>query len=123
MVSCVLAMSMQAQTVRVMRFVTTAGEESEVALNSLQKVVFTPDSVVLIAAEDGAQTPLYKYDYQSILFTESSSKEGLQVTGDGLQVKGEKFIKDGQLYIMYKGTMYNIYGLEIGDWKLEIEDL
>jgi len=115
MVSCVLAMSMQAQTVRVMRFVTTAGEESEVALNSLQKVVFTPDSVVLIAAKDGVQTPLYKYDYQSILFTESSSEKGLQVTGDGLQVKGEKFIKDGQLYIMYKGTMYNIYGLEIGD--------
>ena len=115
MVSCVLAMGMQAETVRVMRFVTTAGEEREVALNSLQKVVFTPDSVVLIAAEDGAQTPLYKYDYQSILFTESSSEEGLQVTGDGLQERGEKFIKDGQLYIMYEGRMYNIYGLEIGD--------
>ena len=75
--SCILALGMHAETTRVMRFVPVAGKESEVTLNSLQKVVFTRDSVVLVAAKDGAQTPLYKYDYQSILFTESSSEEGL----------------------------------------------
>ena len=93
-----------------MRFVPVAGEESEVALNTLRKVVFTPDSVVLIAAQDGAQTPMYKYDYQAIIFTESSSPEGLQVTGDGLPVSGEKFIQDGQLYIRHDNIIYNILG-------------
>lgn len=35
-----------------------------------------------------------------------------QVTDDGLQEKGEKFIKDGQLYIRRGGRIYNIL-----DWK------
>jgi len=96
----------------VMRFVPIAGAESEVALNTLQKVVFTPDSVVLIAAKDRTQTPLYKYDYQAIVFTESSSPERLQVTGDGLR-ESEKFIKDGQLYIRHDDIIYNIMGLKI----------
>ena len=36
--------------------------------------------------------------------------KGLQVTGDGLQERGEKFIKDGQLYIRRDGHVYNILG-------------
>ena len=113
-----MAMGLHAETIRVMRFVPVAGEESEVALDDLQKVVFTRDSVVLIAAKDGAQTPIYKYDYQAIVFGESSSPEGLRDTGDGLRVTGEKFIKDGRLYIRREGKIYNIFGLEIVDWRL-----
>ena len=113
LVSCVMAMGLHAETIRVLRFVPVAGSESEVAINSLQKVVFTPDSVVLIAAKDGAQTPMYKYDYRSILFAESSSEGVDEVKSEELREKGEKFIKDGQLFIRYKGTMYNIWGLEI----------
>ena len=40
-VSCLLAMGMQAETVRVMRFVAVDGAEQEVAMGSLQKVVFS----------------------------------------------------------------------------------
>lgn len=112
MVSCILATCLHAETIRVMRFVPVAGAESEVAINSLQKVVFTPDSVVLISAKGGAATPMYKYDYQAIVFEESST-EGLQVTGDGLQEKGEKFIKDGQLFIRLDGEIYNILGIKV----------
>ena len=114
MVSCFLAMGLHAETIRVMRFVPVAGSESEVALSSLQKMVFTRDSVVLISAEDGEATPMYKYDYQAILFDESSKAERLdEVKSEELRVKSEKFIKDGQLYIMYKGTMYNIQGQRV----------
>ena len=109
-VSCIMAMGMYAETIRVMRFVPVAGAESEVALNSLQKVVFTRDSVVLISALDGEPTPMYKYDYRSVLFAESSSSDGVTVSGERLEVSGEKFIKDGQLFIMYKGTMYDARG-------------
>ena len=97
-----------------MRFVPVAGDESEVALNTLQKVVFTQDSVVIIAAKDGAQTPMYKYNYQAIVFTESSSPERLdEVKSKELRVKSEKFIKDGQLYILYEGTMYDVRGRKV----------
>ncbi len=97
-----------------MRFVPVAGDESEVALNTLQKVVFTQDSVVLIAAKDGAQTPMYKYNYQAIVFSESSSPERLdEVKSKELRVKSEKFIKDGQLYILYEGTMYDVRGRKV----------
>ena len=112
-VSCIMAMGLQAETVRVMRFVPVAGEESEVALDNLQKVVFTRDSVVLIPAKDGEAMPMYKYDYQSILFAESSSEDVEEVKSEELRAKSEKFIKDGQLYIRYEGTMYNVLGLKI----------
>jgi len=109
-----MAVSGMAEGTKVMRFVPMAGEESEVALNTLQKVVFTPDSVVLVAAQDGAQTPMYKYDYQAIVFGESSTPTGVeQVTGDGLPVTGEKFIKEGQIYIRYNGQIYDLLGVKI----------
>ena len=113
-VSCIMAIALYAETIRVLRFVPVAGAESKVALSSLQKVVFTPDSFVLIAAKDGEATPMYKFDYQSILFDESGTPEGLQVTGDRLPVSGEKFIKDGQLYIKYEGRMYDVLGRSKG---------
>lgn len=103
-------MGLQAETTRVLRFVPVAGAESEVAQNSLQKVVFTQDSIVLISASDGEPTPMYKYDYQSILFAESSSEGIDEVKSEEPRVKSEKFIKDGQLYIMYGGRMYDVQG-------------
>jgi len=113
-VSCILAIGLHAETIRVLRFVPVAGSESEVALDSLRKVVFTPDSVVLIAAKDGAQTPMYKYDYQAILFAESSGPEGVdEVKSEELRVKREKFIRDGQLFIRLDGQVYNIMGFKI----------
>ena len=110
-VSCLLSMGLQAETIRVLRFVPIAGSESEVALNNLQKVVFTQDSVVLIAVKDGAQTPMYKYDYQAIVFDESGSQEidGVQST-DRFTDRSQKFIKDGCLYIRRDEHVYNILG-------------
>ncbi len=111
---CTLVPLAWAEGTPVMRFVPVAGDESEVALNTLQKVVFTQDSVVIIAAKDGAQTPMYKYNYQAIVFTESSSPERHdEVKSKELRVKGEKFIKDGQLYILYEGTMYDVRGRKV----------
>lgn len=111
---CTLVLLAWAEGTPVMRFVPVAGDESEVALNTLQKVVFTQDSVVLIAAKDGAQTPMYKYNYQAIVFTESSNPERLdEVKSKELRVKSEKFIKDGQLYILYEGTMYDVRGRKV----------
>jgi len=108
-----MAMGAQAETVRVMRFVPVAGEESEVALNSLQKVVFTRDSVVLISVKDGEATPMYKYDYQAIVFEESSSPAEVEPT-PGPSLKGwEKFIRDGQLFIRREGKVYNVFGVMI----------
>ena len=112
-VSCIMAMGAQAETVRVMRFVPVAGEESEVALNSLQKVVFTRDSVVLISVKDGEATPMYKYDYQAIVFEESSSPAEVEPT-PGPSLKGwKKFIRDGQLFIRREGKVYNVFGVMI----------
>lgn len=107
-----MALGLQAETIRVLRFVPVAGTESEVALDSLRKVVFTRDSVVLISAKDGEAVPVYKYDYRSILFAESSSPEAIeQVTEQ--QPQAVKFIRDGQLFICLDGQVYNILGNKI----------
>ena len=113
-VSCIMAMGIHAENIRVMRFVPVAGAESEVALNSLQEVVFTRDSVVLIAAADGEPTPMYKYDYRSILFAESSPTEIEEVRTETVgTMRSEKFIKDGQLFIRLDKQVYNLFGTKI----------
>ena len=112
MATCILSIFLHAETTRVLRFVPVSGAESEVAINDLRKVVFTPDSIVLIAAKGGAQTPMYKYDYQSILFAESTTPEAIEQATD-LQSQAVKFIRDGQLLIRLDEQVYNIFGNKI----------
>ena len=109
-----MAIGLYAETVRVLRFVPVAGEESEVASEDLQRVVFTRDSVVLISARDGEATPMYKYDYRSILFAKGGSTAIEEDRSETVStVRSEKFIKDGQLYIRHKGILYNVLGFEV----------
>lgn len=105
-------MGMQAETVRVMRFVAVDGAEQEVAMGSLQKVVFTANSMLLISAKGEETTPMCKYDYRSILFTESGSEEGIEgvQSTDRSADRVQKYIKDGYLYIRLDGHVYNILG-------------
>lgn len=112
-VSGIIAMSVHAETTRVLRFVPLAGSESEVAINSLQKVVFTPDSIVLIAATNGEATPMYKYDYQSILFATGEIPSDIETIFESANHQIFKFIKDGQLFIRLDEQVYNIFGNKI----------
>ena len=107
-----MAICLHAETIPVLRFVPVTGAESEVAINSLQKVVFSRDSVVLISAIDGEATPMYKYDYQSILFAERSSTPTVSPTTEQ-QPQAVKFIRDGQLFIRLDEQVYNILGNKI----------
>lgn len=109
---CIMTAGLHAETIRVLRFVPQSGAESEVELSSLQKVVFTQDSVLLVSALDGEATPVYKYDYRSILFAESSSPE----TAEPIAVQHPqtvKFIRNGQLYIRRDEQVFNIFGNKI----------
>jgi len=112
LVTCVLALGLHAETIRVLRFVPLSGAETEVAVESLRKVVFTPDSIVLIAAKDGQTTPMYKYDYQAIEFDQSSTPTGVEEVGSETvnTVRSEKFLRNGQLFIRLDGHVYNILG-------------
>jgi len=112
LVAGMMALGLQAETIRVMRFVPVDGAESEVAIDSLQKVVFTRDSVILISASDGEATPMYKYDYQAIVFGESISPEAIEPT-TAQQPQAEKFIRDGLLFIRLDEHVYNIFGNKI----------
>ncbi len=55
---CVLALCLHAAGVPVLRFVPVAGTESDVPMSSLQKVVFTQDSIVLVS-DANTQIKLY----------------------------------------------------------------
>ncbi len=112
-VSWLTVIGLHAETIRVMRFVPIDGAESEVAVNSLQKVVFTRDSVVLISALDGEAEPVYKYDYRSIRFDESSLPSEVQAAGEEQPMRGEKFIRDGQLLIRLDNRVYTIWGMRV----------
>ena len=112
---CAGALGARAETTPVMRFVPVAGTEIEVPLNTLRKVVFTPDSVVLIAAADDTPTPMYKYDYRAIVFGESSGTGVAECppdeTGGTASAEGGvKFLQNGQLYIRRDEQVYDIMG-------------
>ena len=50
----------------------------------------------------------------AVTFSYRGAAQGIEdVQSD--QVQSTKIIKDGQLYLMYKGTMYNVQGLKISD--------
>ena len=96
---------------KVIRLVPTSGEEKEFPVNTLQKVVFTADSIVIYTAGSGTM-PLYRNDYCSLLFAElqptETNPEKTQETP-----QGTKFIKDGQLYIRIDDKIYSITGTKI----------
>ena len=115
-VMCLPALGLYAETMRVLRFVPVTGAETEVVQNTLQKVVFTPDSIVLVSASDGATTPMYKYDYRAIVFDESGSSEAVGPTTEQ-QPQTVKFIRNGQLFIRLDEQVYDVLG-----HKLQIEN-
>lgn len=98
----------------VIRFVPLAGTESEVSQASLSKIIFTDDGIVLVAAEDGAETLLYKYDYSRMEFDMSDKPTALEtVNGERQSVSGEKFIRDGQLFIRLDERIYDAQGRRV----------
>ena len=49
---------------------------------------------------------------------EPENTQGVEtVTGERLPVTGEKILRDGQLYLMYKGAMYNVQGMKVNGEK------
>lgn len=107
-----MALTLHSEPTKVLRFVPVSGAESEIPLKSLQKILFTQDSVVLFSAADGEATPLYKYDYLSFLFTESDTPQAVEPT-EVQQPKTVKFIRNGQLLIRRDEQVYNIFGNKI----------
>lgn len=112
LLTCLAALSLQAEVTKVLRFVSVAGEESQVAQKRLQKIVFTRDSVVLVSAFNRDAAAVYKYDYRSIIFDEADLPSAIE-PASVQQPQTVKFIRNGQLYIRRDEQVYNILGNKI----------
>ena len=105
-------MARAAESQPVIRFVPLAGAESEITQASLSKIVFTEDGIVLVAAKDGAETSLYKYDYSRMVFGESviTAEESVEFESQNTKVESRKFIHNGQLFIRLGERIYDAQG-------------
>ncbi len=95
----------------IVRVVSTNGSDQAFATESVRKLVLSADAVDVV---NNAGTVLLSVPFAEIARVEFA--EGTpdtptaveQVPSD--QVQCTRFIRNGQLYIMYKGTMYDVQG-------------
>ena len=96
-------------TGNVLRLVPNAGKAQDIPVISLSKVVFTGDSIILVASDTKEQTPYYKYDYTAMLFTEPETSAVEQTTTTN-QTKAVKFIHNNQLFIRLGDKIFDSTG-------------
>lgn len=108
-----------ASAVEVVRLIPMAGAAQDVPVASLQKIVFTADSIVFVPANAGqvnagqanedVPRAVYKYDYRTMLFV---ATEPMDVENTGVSEVGKsvKFIQNGRLYIRRDNRIYDVLG-------------
>ena len=103
-----------ASAAEVVRLIPMAGAAQDVPVASLQKIVFTADSIVFVPANAGqvnedVPRAVYKYDYRTMLFV---ATEPMDVENTGVSEVGKsvKFIQNGRLYIRRDNRIYDVLG-------------
>lgn len=98
----------------VVRLIPITGTPQDVPVASLQKIVFTTDSIVFVPAvavsgPTAVQQTVYKYAYSAMLF-EQTLPTDIEPQGVAEQSESVKFIQDGRLYIRRGTKIYDVYG-------------
>ncbi len=104
-----VAVGMSAEPI--VRVVSTGGSDNAFATESVRKLVLSTEGVDVVNNAGIVLLSVPKADIVRVEFTEGTpDTPGAvgQVPSD--QVQCTKFIRNGQLYIMYKGTMYDVQG-------------
>ena len=103
-----------ASAAEVVRLIPMAGAAQDVPVASLQKIVFTADSIVFVPvnagqANEDVPRAVYKYDYRTMLFV---ATEPMDVENTGVSEVGKsvKFIQNGRLYIRRDNRIYDVLG-------------
>lgn len=102
----VLIWFVSASAEEVVRLIPLAGTAQDVSVASLQKIVFTTDSIVFVPEPPDA---VYKYDYNAMLFV-PAEPQSIESTIVPEQSRSTKFIRDGRLYIRHDNTIYDVLG-------------
>lgn len=107
----VLIWFVSASAEEVVRLIPLAGTAQDVPVASLQKIVFTTDSIVFVRKASNPEPPdaVYKYDYSAMLFV-PAEPQSIESTIVPEQSRSTKFILDGRLYIRHDNTIYDVLG-------------
>ena len=104
-----MAVGMSAEPI--VRVVSTGGSDNAFATESVRKLVLSTEGVDVVNNAGTVLLSVPKADIVRVEFAEGTPDTPTaveQVASD--QVQCTKFIRNGQLYIMYKGTMYDVQG-------------
>ena len=104
-----VAVGMMAEPI--VRVVSAGGSDKAFATDDVRKLVLSAESVDVVNNAGTVLLSVPKASIARVEFAEGTPDTPTaveQIAND--QVQCTKFIRNGQLYIMYKGTMYNVQG-------------
>ena len=95
----------------IVRIVSTNAPDKAFATENVRKLVLSADAVDIVNNSGSVLLSVPLADIARVEFTDGipdTPTDVRQEANDNVQCT--KIIRDGQLYIMYKGTMYNVQG-------------
>lgn len=112
-----LAVSGQRSALRadeVVRLEPADGSASEYSVAELLRVELSGDSIRFIRTDGTLVAEVYKYDYVQLIIADSGHTAVAQTaSSQEPKAKCQKLIKNGQVYILFGGKLYNISGNKI----------
>ncbi|MCR5050947.1 MAG: hypothetical protein K6A36_07690 [Paludibacteraceae bacterium] len=97
----------------IVRVVSTNGLDRAFATDQVRKLALSAEAVDVVNNAGSVLLSVPKTDIARIEFTEGTPT-GIDNLSPALPSReGVKVLRDGQLYIMYKGQMYNVQGKKV----------
>lgn len=106
-----LLLAVMASAEPMVRIVDTGGADNEFATDNVRKLVLKSTAVDVVNNEGTVLLSVPVSDILRVEFAEGTPTEMNQVQNDN--VKGVKMLRDGQLFILYNGTMYDMQGRKV----------
>jgi len=97
----------------VVRVVDTGGSSKDFATDNVRKLVLAETAVDVVNIEGSVLLSVPLAEIVRVEFTEGEATPTAvdQVQSD--QVRCTKVLRDGQLFILYNGTVYNVQGRKV----------
>ena len=102
-----------AQAEQVAKLEPVAGAETEYSVESLLRVELEGDSIRFIEKDGSVAAEVYKYDYVKLTFAEKEDQAIQEPKAKNHDLKAQKILHNGQIYILFGGKAYHITGAEV----------
>ena len=109
-----LLLAVAASAEPIVRVVSTSGPDKAFATDNVRKLVLSADAVDVVNSEGSVLLSVPKSDIARVEFGDGTPDTPTAINDvQSDDVQGTKVLRDGQLYILFKGAMYNVQGQKV----------